>query len=486
MITKKLAQVLALAVVLATLSACNDSSRKKENPDVLDPNRLDPMPSTGYQYAREDVNCMQTESLSYISKATVYGMSNGRATISEEPFLSTRGNPSLRGMFVTNTNYGYEASTICDASGSCRETPVRSANPLPICRQDGRYKRLSIEGIGLSSYNHLDKVFHFYRGVQLSKSIPSVELYVLPRFSESRGGSASVVTDNLAYHTKKQAIFVYPRGAIADKIWPSVNLWESPWILAHEGAHHIFKMHFTKLIEPYLARNPAFKDVGESFPIVKLDPKDFFPDLQPTFELAAARSVTVSDAIGAVNEGFADLFAFYAVKEKSDKVNGLTCFTEGRDMASTKFKTGEAKAITRQALNTFLANYEIDTKAPAGFYNCDAPDYQDIHVVGSVITYGLNRIYNEAASVKAASDRQAEKGRMTLKWLNDMGTYVANLAATNANLPSVEQVLGRFIQEGIKQGTPDGRTLNPVQCQIVRDVYPAYASSWIGSTFVCN
>lgn len=486
MLNKWLSQVVAFMLIFLVSSACGDTKKKD---DALDPNRLDPIPNnSSYSYVREDLSCFQTESsLSYLSRGTVYGMSNGRATMSEEAFLSTTGNPSLRGLFIHHTNYDFEASTVCDASGSCRDTTTRAATPLPICREDGKYKRVSIEGIGLSSYNHLDKVFHFYRSVPNSKSIPTVELFVLPKFSESTNGSVSVVADNLAYHTKKQAIFVYPRGKIADKIWPNVNLWESPWILAHEGAHHLFKMHFTKMIEPYLAKNPALRGVEESFPIVKLDPKDFFPEsTPPTVKLAAARRVTVSEAIGSVNEGFADLFAFYAVGERSDTVNGLTCFTEGRDIASTRFKTGETKAITRQALDAFLANYEIDVKAPAGFYNCDAPDYQDIHIVGSVITYGLNRVYNEAASVKQASNRSVAKGKLALQWLDAMGSYTVSLAAAGSSLPPVEQVLGRYIQEGIKQGTTDGRTLNPIQCQAVRDVFPAYATVWIGSTFVCN
>lgn len=455
------------------LLSCTPSKRGS---DALDPNKLPPnSPSDAFSYVREDPSCSSNNALTSIAEPAIRVFEHASVTSIKATLRGAFGNPYLAGPHISLTAYDYETRKDCSPRGDCQERIIRGASALPICRADGAYARESVEGVGVTSYAHLDRVFQAHADAS-GKTLSQVRLFILPKVVEvDANATESIMSDNAAYVGGEKAVLMYPKGRIGAKLWPNVNLWESSFVVAHEGAHHIFQEYFFNTIRP----NGALASLVHKHPPVlkKLKESDYFPS--PTQrEAQDSHGVDANEVIGAVNEGFADLYAYYAVRENSASIGEMACFTKGRDVASPFFRTGEKKELSANGLNTFLSPVAIDPYVPSQTYPCDVLDFQDIHHLGAIIVHGLDRVFADSARVKSASDKTKEKAKLATEWVDAMAKRTLAEASRSSQLPYPGVFLQMMVEEGVRRGSVDGKTLTATQCAAVKDVFPVYEADW--------
>jgi len=312
---------------------------------------------------------------------------------------------------------------------------VVPANGLKICDATRAYPRASVEGAAKISQKHLSTARQFYDRLPSKTALPDAALMVLPTVEKTATADDGTVTrtvlvDNLAYAPSfggEPMFIVFPksRRAVKQGLWTDVNLWEVPWGLAHEFGHHVFRQH-------------TGRTGLELVPI-------------QSFELTAAAGPTPDDYWTAVNEGFADLFAFYTHGAKKGQLRGVDCFETNRDVTEPRFVTGDMKILDATVAAKFAAPR---SGAPA---NCDKPSFQDVHTLGAVIAHGMDQLFTANGLV----DPQA-KAEALLGWAERLGTLAEGRPASAVTLASM-----------LEQALTDGR-----QCATARTYFPVYAGTW--------
>jgi len=238
--------------------------------------------------------------------------------------------------------------------------------------------------------------------------IPKVNIQVLPKYSRIKHTkikrrkvlNKSYLINNAMYFGAKDTLIFLPQGSRKQYQLPfgGVPLWKSPAVVMHEYAHHVFK-HIV------IQNNSAIKHFGDSG--LCMDSRDLVSASNE--EKVVNRSErTKEDALEAINEGFADLFAFYAAGEKPF-FKKMGCMEKTRDLQSEVFISNQQKIFSTDALDSFL-NTVMTQKRFCG----SSVDFQDPHMVGAVIAHGF---YKVLESTKMAP---YYKLQVVLLWARDL------------------------------------------------------------------
>lgn len=458
----------ALFFFVGVTSACHiDMGREKE--DVWTP------PTTEQEivfgYALEDADCRDQQGVESIEQGQFFSLQNAAVNPVQQSLYGLSSSPSLKGEYVRSTGYGMETITQCEKDGdraSCSDVATIEKNPAPlkICRQDANYQRESLEGISITSIVALERFFRFYHSLpDRNAGLETVDLLIMPNFISKFPTYASPKVDNLSYYpslTDFPTIVVFPKGNFGRSIWPDVNLWEAPWILSHEGAHHVFRTQFASTHPD--APSDLMALIESPAPVLHLPEAG----LVHKHEEAAGdgNGLTKRDIVGAVNEGFADLMAYYGLGEKS-KLDQLTCFAKSRDVNSAVFVDNQPKILSRKALDRFQG-FEADAVTGA----CTSTNYRDIHNIGAIIVYGLNRIFAEVSTVRTSNSPSWAKANLALKWVKSMPS----------DITPDEAGLMALVKAGINAATDTQGQLNAAQCTALQQVFPTLSehsvSSW--------
>lgn len=490
------AGVSRLAVVLSLLPwfvGCGVTIKEKE-PEKVIPEFVG-NDAFAEQYFLEDNACHQGNGIGTVGETPVH-IWQGNATESVGfMFKDVSSVNSLENPIIGRTYYGFHQKRLCeqtDAKLQCQEkaTIVTVQQSLKICRPNGPYDRFSVEGVALSSLANIVTAYDYYRSLpNKSPNMEKASLLVLPTIEKvinTRNASGDMVlqrrlsTDNLAYAPSfggEPAFVIFPKGKKAEQagLWPDLNLWEIPWALAHEFGHHVFRTH-TNVTEISNSKTMATNFSGDFYQISDLDghlhggSDQHLDDHLDGQKLLAERTVGNTEVWGVVNEGFADLFAYYVQDAKSGAIENIDCFESNREVAKSDFSNGKRKILSQEVLELFYAS---EKNEQAG---CSKINFQDVHFIGAIVAFGIDQIFSQEVGGTTGKENAKAKGRLLLEWANSMGELVKKTEDLR-----IEDLLAT----ALRVVAPDGQ-LGLDQCESIREVFPGYAGPWLAGDFHCQ
>ena len=373
---------------------------------------------------------------------------------------------------VDATYYGLVQSRRCefDEKGvlNCQLPlePIRSERYLKVCQREQAYPRNSIESVAMTAAVQIDRAWDFYHQLEHRKSLARVKLLIHPFYEKeiynNKGNFVKRTTmkDNLtySYSSKKFPIFtIYPSGAFQDiNSGISGYLWESPWAMAHEFGHHVFKTH-TGL--QHFSPTSLMASNHDSKQASLMKRNEWTGSFQKKdFE--------------AVNEAFSDMFAHYVIAGSGDYTKGFPCLETSRYLLSKTFKDGAVKKLTRPSLMNF---YSLEEKSISN--HCQTTDFSRSHTMAAVIARGMHQIFS--LSYQDPPDRRKLASKL-LNWAD----RIKHLIQKDPG----RVTLGRLLEEGIQvvtRGTQQNQ-LNLRQCQAIQEYFPAFSNVWIGKRYHCE
>ena len=374
-----------------------------------------------------------------------------------------------KGINVSFYNF-YQRTTCGTRDGDCGVAEVVSdAQNLRICSKKSDYPRNSVEGVGRAAIGNLATALHFYETIPTaSRTLSNAALLVLPRIETvyEDSNDITVSVDNLAYspsYRGSPTFVIYPKGAksVREGRWLNVNFWEVPWAIAHEFGHHVFNTHSGI--------------VGSTRGIFNFLPL-FGEPLQA--QSGAVRKITNEELLIAVNEAFADLYAYYTLGGDPGVTDPLDCFQNTRDAGSSVFIDGTDKVMSAEVLATFTSNRAI--AAPP---SCKTPSFQEVHTIGAIIAYGIEQVYSAVVMTSGqANSKEQLKAKLLLAWAKRVGQTFPTLGRDNN---SGRTNLGKLIQDAVKVAATNNRLPNNA-CQVVRRIFPTYAPGWLSGELSCR
>lgn len=237
----------------------------------------------------------------------------------------------------------------------------------------------------------------------------------------------STMTDN-AYYMPNVGISILPQSVEARSgryDFTEVPLWQLSFVSTHEYGHHIYGEFFKKSYESEFLKRKGHrncfspkkeKSIQErvSEKLKKVESKKGHKKQQFAKVSYAYRETSVADVLGALNEGFADIYSHYMNKGNAT-TRGITCLGKTRDVTNNKFDNGALKELDYSAINKFFSLYEYSVET------CSEPNYQDDHHIGAIIANGFYRLLNEQTSWD-----ESKKTSILLKWLENLNSNYEN------------------------------------------------------------
>lgn len=448
--------------------------------------------ATPFDYKLDDPECQLRKGEAEIGEQNVFIWGDGAASEKTIDFNVTgdvSGRGTVSSSLIQSTYYGYHqrTTTNCtvDSAGSlaCDKGAfevVEREQKLKLCKTTGAYARDSIEGITLSTIANLETAKSSYASLTGAKPLTKVSLLVMPNFESiynlqtttGERTKAYTDTDNAAFAAAKDDnggddlyFIVYPRSQelSSDPDWQDIRLWEVPWVMAHEFSHQIFHTYYSKAKADEVQDDVAFQLGTQG--IWKPKHGDFeIPGAKPSFSLqSSTRNVGTSEALSAVNEGFADLMGAYLINGDVDHWKNLPCFGATRDIRDATFADGKPKVLTKAVRDEFFSA----TESEANDDLC-ATSFQDEHHIGAIMAYGMNQILT---ANQGAVDQQARASKV-LSWLMTFDAERIKVSSVSA-----EDIWILAIKSSLIAAKGTGESLTAAQCAVAKDVFPLYRSS---------
>jgi hypothetical protein len=425
---------------------------------------------------------------------------------------------AIRG--VTQVRTGYKQKTITDTLFDIQKNQASSFRPYPVTREnvtteevdaastinlcDLDYPASSIEYVGLSVARDIDHAKEWYaqQPFKVRQALQDVDINVHPlytadnyyRFSEEfratvrrtdldiNTRSRHIKLDNVdnAFWTitedKQPMIAFLPHqtpNSLSASQFPTA-LWELPFVARHEYGHHIFATHMQRIMN--LDSLAYYQNLRQN-PFLHSTHRIQQPLTHPLQE-AAQGSPQVDNlfVIAALNEGFADLFAYYSSNETMPGLNQAPCFIETRDPASSTMQGWLTEKKWTAAFIEFLfdANATSGLVPPQELASCASFSLASPHSLGAVIAHTANELLDNSPRVLNSADPAATKTELILAWLNQLDDEL-NMADLGPRLV-VSRVFEILASVAIEQ--PDSLTRSSSFCDTVNDRFSGWASLW--------
>ena len=270
-------------------------------------------------------------------------------------------------------------------------------------------KRLYFENAAISVLYPIREFNKKYDSLVWHLDIPDIKIQILPKYSRIKTTKVkrkkirnkSYLINNAMYFGSKDTLIFLPQGSHKNTRLPfgGVPLWKSPAVVMHEYAHHVFRHLVVK-------NNKSIRGFGDTG--LCMDNRELTSTTQATTARTIRDERTKEDALEAVNEGFADLFAYYSAGEKTF-FKEMGCMEKTRDIQSELFLSQEKKSFSKSALTEFL---DINKNASRG---CDiSVDHQDPHMVGAIMAHGFYKL------LESTGMTPYYKLQVILLWLRDV------------------------------------------------------------------
>ncbi|MDD1422516.1 hypothetical protein MEO40_26085, partial [Dolichospermum sp. ST_sed1] len=447
-------------------------------------------------YQIEDSNCQSNSGLETINQFYIHNWDgNGYQTnavanetkLSSKRFLHSPAIKKVVNQLETIDNCTYDNTT---KKETCEEKPqvISQSSNVVICKDDFQYSRTSVEAVALTTARYVDQTWQYYQSLSGSnKNLPQVELNIFPKVGEfykdlpveifNFDEITVYTTDNLAFRPYPPegnnkyipTFYAFPTGSntlLSDTKTFNAHLWESEFILSHEFGHFVLFEHSNINSHINMASAHVKKDIKEfrhgSQKLKNISLEQL--GIKSSTSEIADRKVDFITHWGAINEGYADLFAYYGNKLTPGLLNGLECLQKTREVTSHDFFKIEHK-------KTFsLENYDkfVSTTASVPLKHCEAGvDLQAIHSFGAIIAYGVNLIFSNSQYAQDSS--HIKLGELLLKWGNSIGELIKKEVVLDENLTDVTVL--SMLKEAVKvaSNNGEGKVLTQAQCDALEN-----------------
>lgn len=405
----------------------------------------------------------------YMGKEAVYT----RTTIEEDIFENARQKNIYR--------VSYESDVIDQGR---RVVLCRDAASIPVN---------TMEGAAISMKADVDQAFVLYKEVkarggialpaldrvylQAAQKEKSVSRYVDK--NESATEHSEYITDNAAFSGGEEPMLIsYPQSEEGKelKLLGGIPLWAIDGVFQHEFGHFIFHSVMNegsasfRSYQDHVAQNPElhrFHTAPVSFARITATPA-----LKAGF---AAFIRTQDYFVGSLNEGFADLWAYYTLKQPLDMFD-VSCFAKNRNVASPTFYNGLSKSWDETLWNkTFNSDIEKDlegiSKDP--IEACSQPIFTDIHIIGAAMAHTVDAVFTAATQANSGVDSSTLKAEMSVAWLKSI--KASDEFEDLGGKASLSRILNTAIGTGISylKGAD-----NTKFCAIVSSKFPVLVKRW--------
>jgi FPC/CPF motif-containing protein YcgG len=447
-----------------------------------------------------DPSCLEkTEALSVSGAAVQSAWFGYQDTEEETIFITTK--------IIDSRTFEREVTNKSDM----RYTVQGERRELKTC--SGLVPAGTVESVALVLKKSVEDSLAFYKKIQESAPIlklpnmPPVGIGLFPQYkkdvkriektikmdgtqTQNATQTVTIETDNAFYSPfaddtlspSLYAISVIPQSAEARQqgLFNSKGLWEFPVVIHHEYGHHVFQMLFgdstVVSFQSYLDYWQSHRNLHSIHGAIGAD--DHSEDPHAHKERYAFLS-SPGYVFGALNEGFADLFAHYSMKEAKGLFD-ISCFKQTRDVLSPVMYGGLPKvwddALWRETfdINARLGADTVNKSDASPLEICSQPSFDDIHVVGAVIAHTVDAVFQTTVQARSSSITPTlHKAGLLLKWLQD-------LRASDEVLElSSKQTLSRILNMALGTAlTALGDHDKLEFCSVVRQKFPVLLTRW--------
>jgi hypothetical protein len=371
----------------------------------------------------------------------------------------------------------------------------------------------SVESVGLLLKKSIEDSFVFYQKVQDSApllklpAMPPVGIGLFPQYkkdvkrieqtikmdgskTQNATQTVTIETDNAFYSPfaddtlspSLYAISVIPQSSEARQqgLFNSKGLWEFPVVIHHEYGHHVFQMLFG---DSTVVSFQSYLDYWQSHRSLHaihgaLGALDHSDNPETRKERYAFLS-SPGYIFGSLNEGFADLFAHYSMKEAKGLFD-ISCFKQTRDVLSPLMYGGLPKiwndALWRETfdISVRLGADNLSKSEASPLELCSAPSFDDIHVVGAVIAHTVDAVFQTTVPARSQGVTPTlHKSGLLMKWLQD-------LRASDEVLElSSKQTLSRVLNTALGTAlTALGDRDKMEFCTVAQQKFPVMLTRW--------
>jgi hypothetical protein len=491
----KVSKRLSLILFTATSIGCGGMVEDdKDSPDTIV--ELQPGASQPAAFSLEDPSCQVSATSASLSTTEIYRWAGDVVESHNVELEGVFNSPNgLQSPAVNKTTYLDTWIRECDPnkprSSRCLNSrgqtlpwsfsPEESKGVLKVCDPGKSYGRRTYESMALSAIYYVGNAHDTYQEItgddtlakiQLSVSPLFIDEYVFPVSDGVEKRQREYLTHNMAYFPRNGdipygSIAVFPERDSFEEHFPGY-FWESEFALGHEYGHHI---DLSKSKTYYESIGLYWNTLTHSFTDHEIQ------NGAPALDSGGTTRSKIHDA---VQEGFADLMAFYSAGGTSKSLVGIECLGGNRDVANSSFANSEEKILTEDRFDMFLGKAEDTNSA------CE-PHYDNHHTIGAILAHSANSFFSKltAASPETKDHEKDIEQRylLTLKWLDAFKSASLQLKDTNSDLERLtpvtqafEQVADEWLTTFGLTGTSEEKDLRANLCQVVADFIPASPS----------
>lgn len=287
------------------------------------------------------------------------------------------------------------------------------------------------------------------------------------------------MTDNAVFMGGPKPVLIsFPQSEASRdaKLLGGIPLWMVDGVFQHEFGHFIFQSVMNEGQAPfasyqkYAAQNPDLHLFHSSAASLKQMVET--PALQAGFNDFLR---TQDFFVASLNEGFADLWAYYTLKQPVDMFN-ISCFAQNRNIASATFYNGVSKNWDDTLWNkTFNSGIETDLAITAEdpIEECSQPIFSDIHIIGAAMAHTADAVFSAAAQTNSGTDSSLLKAEMSVAWLKSI--KASDEFQDLGGKASLSRILNTAIGTGIRYLRGADKA---VFCAAVSSKFPVLVKRW--------
>jgi len=322
---------------------------------------------------------------------------------------------------VAGTQYKFESESttkkFVNTQGEVVSVEVEEKEAIgqsvKICEEQA-ISRKSGEHVAINVISTLSKSFQALADIGESAAMGEVEVYSHPSVAEieqvfdnetkqMKSNKLEYMTDNAFYYNK--GIYFIPHSKMyIDFVGEAhVNFWEVPFIASHEYGHMVFETFFPRGTKKLSLREQAKK--------LNCISGDWHKRNAPAKFDKGQRVLTHEEILGAFNEGFADMFAYYTLDSKMVSLKNVPWFEGEREVDSLLFGNGERKVYNKYVADIFFSTEELG-------YRDEGSTFQDGHTIGAIFAANINDFMEKTGVVT-----QSSKLKVTINWLKTLESF---------------------------------------------------------------
>lgn len=253
-----------------------------------------------------------------------------------------------------------------------------------VCDIDGEYESNTYQDAALSILTPIKSFENRHPEIVKELALPAVKIRVAPLLKQGN----RFLINNAFYYSGTREITFLPQGYESeqdlDLPMGGKPFWKFPMVALHEYGHHIF----IETLRSHSRDKADLPPLGMCFDNSSHDGARHTSNLnQIHIESDTSRIVNPRTTMIAINEAFADIFAYYAEPGSRGLIN-MGCMTKSRDVESHTFFNGDVKILHDREIRLFLSSEKSE------YTGCDTmTNFQDPHIIGAVLSRAIFKVF---------------------------------------------------------------------------------------------